>query len=179
MLSMQNLILIGPMGAGKTTVGRKLARLTERRFVDADHEIERRAGVDIPYIFEREGEAGFRLRERQVIQELCADHDNYPQGLVLATGGGAVLDADSRRLMRENGTVIYLQARAETLYQRTKQSGHRPLLQVANPLAKIEEILAAREALYIETAHLCINTEAMPLKHLAHWLADELQQGRI
>ena len=167
------------MGAGKTTVGRKLARLTERRFVDADHEIERRAGVDIPYIFEREGEAGFRPRERQVIQELCADHDNYPQGLVLATGGGAVLDADSRRLMRENGTVIYLQARAETLYQRTKQSAHRPLLQVANPLAKIEEILAAREALYIETAHLCINTEAMPLKHLANWLADELQQGHI
>ena len=140
------------MGAGKTTVGRHLAKRFGRRFVDADHEIENRTGVRIPTIFEIEGEAGFRKREAQVIGELAREQD-----LVLATGGGIVLDPANRAVLANSGLVVYLNAPPAMLFERTRHDRNRPLLQVADPLARIEELFAARDPLYREAAHLVIN----------------------
>ena len=137
------------MGAGKTTIGRQLARRLKKRFVDCDHEIEARTGVRIPLIFEIEGESGFRRRESQVLQELTTE-----EGLVLATGGGAVLDPENRRCLIESGLVIYLSAPPEELYARTQHDRNRPLLQVADPLGKIGELHALRDPLYREVADL-------------------------
>ncbi|HEB59590.1 MAG TPA: shikimate kinase AroK [Gammaproteobacteria bacterium] len=147
------LFLVGPMGSGKTTIGRRLAEELGLDFLDSDHEIEARTGASIPLIFDIEGEAGFRKREKAVIDELTARDD-----LVLATGGGAVLDADNRRCLHERGTVIYLQAEADTLYERTRADRNRPLLQTEDPRARIEALLAERDPLYRETAHMVINT---------------------
>jgi len=140
------------MGAGKTTVGRHLAKRFGRRFVDADHEIEARTGVRIPTIFEIEGEAGFRRRESQVIAELANEGN-----LVLATGGGAVLDPANRAVLAASGLVIYLNAPPAMLYERTRHDRNRPLLRVANPLAKINELFAVRDPLYREVAHLVVD----------------------
>lgn len=147
-----NIYLVGMMGAGKTTVGRHLAKRFGRRFVDADHEIEARTGVRIPTIFEIEGEAGFRRRETQVIGELAREHD-----LVLATGGGAVLDPENRAVLAGSGLVIYLNAPPAMLFERTRHDRNRPLLRVPNPLAKIEELFVARDPLYREVAHLVVD----------------------
>lgn len=141
------------MGAGKTTVGRQLAKRLHRRFVDADHEIESRTGVRIPVIFEIEGEEGFRRREAQVIEDLGRECN-----LVLATGGGAVLDPANRACLRETGMVVYLHALADTLYERTRRDRGRPLLQVDDPLAKLRELLEQRDPLYRETAHLVVES---------------------
>src|ERR1700749_2914941 len=119
----RNLILVGLMGAGKTTIGRLLAKHFERSFIDSDHEIEARTGVRIPVIFELEGEAGFRARESQVLAELV-----QRESIVLATGGGAVLSKDNRELLRENGLVIYLRAQPTDLWHRTQHDRNRPLL---------------------------------------------------
>ncbi len=135
------------MGAGKTTVGRHLARILGKRFVDCDHEIEARTGVRIPLIFEIEGEPGFRHRESHVLQELTGE-----SGLVLATGGGVVLDPENRRLLKETGLVIYLCAPPEELYARTQHDRNRPLLQVEDPLGRIRELHALRDPLYREAA---------------------------
>ena len=140
------------MGAGKTTVGRPLSKRFGRRFVDADHEIEARTGVRIPTIFEIEGEAGFRKREAQVIAELALE-----SGLVLATGGGVVLDPANRAVLAASGLVIYLNAPPAMLFERTRHDRNRPLLRVADPLAKIEELFAARDPLYREVAHVVID----------------------
>lgn len=140
------------MGAGKTTVGRHLAKRLGRRFVDADHEIEARTGVRIPTIFEIEGEAGFRARESQVIAELAQASD-----LVLATGGGAVLDPANRKVLAESGLVIYLNAQPAMLFERTRHDRNRPLLRVPNPLAKITELHAIRDPLYREVAHMIVD----------------------
>lgn len=140
------------MGAGKTTVGRLLAKHFERRFVDADHEIEARTGVRIPTIFEIEGEPGFRRRESQVIAELAREDD-----LVLATGGGVVLDPANREVLKGTGFVIYLNALPAMLYERTRHDRNRPLLQVPDPLGKITELFALRDPLYRETAHLVVD----------------------
>jgi shikimate kinase len=140
------------MGAGKTTVGRQLARRFERRFVDADHEIVSRTGVSIPTIFEIEGEAGFRRRETQVIAELASE-----TGLVMATGGGAVLAQANREALAASGLVIYLNATPQQLFERTRLDRNRPLLQVADPLAKLVELHAARDPLYRSTAHLVVD----------------------
>ena len=147
-----NIYLVGMMGAGKTTVGRHLAKRLGRRFVDADHEIEARTGVRIPTIFEIEGEAGFRKRECQVIAELAKDAT-----LVLATGGGVVLDPANREVLANSGLVIYLNAPPAMLFERTRHDRNRPLLRVPNPLAKIEELYAARDPLYREVAHLIVD----------------------
>ena len=147
-----NIYLVGMMGAGKTTVGRHLAKRLGRRFVDADHEIEARTGVRIPTIFEIEGEAGFRKRECQVIAELAKDAT-----LVLATGGGVVLDPTNREVLANSGLVIYLNAPPAMLFERTRHDRNRPLLRVPNPLAKIEELYAARDPLYREVAHLIVD----------------------
>jgi shikimate kinase len=148
-----NVFLIGPMGAGKTTIGRHLATLLHKRFVDVDHEIEKRTGVTIPVIFEIEGEAGFRRRESTVIDELTRDRD-----IVLATGGVAVLLEESRKLLRQRGTVVYLQADIETLVERTRRDRNRPLLQTEDPRGKIEELLRQREPIYREVADVVVDT---------------------
>ena len=148
-----NVFLIGPMGAGKTTIGRHLATLLHKRFVDVDHEIEKRTGVTIPVIFEIEGEAGFRRRESAVIEELTRD-----TSIVLATGGGAVLLEENRKVLKDRGTVAYLQADIDTLVERTRRDRNRPLLQTENPRAKIEELLQQREPIYRGVADIIINT---------------------
>jgi shikimate kinase len=148
-----NVFLVGPMGAGKTTIGRHLATLLSKRFVDVDQEIEKRTGVTIPIIFEIEGEAGFRRRECAVIDELTRDRD-----IVLATGGGAVLMEENRRHLKQRGTVVYLQADIDTLVERTRRDRNRPLLQTENPRGKIEELLQQREPIYRETADVVVET---------------------
>lgn len=142
------------MGAGKTTIGKALARRTGWRFVDSDQEIEQRTGVRIPVIFEIEGEAGFRQRESKMIADLLAE----PR-VILATGGGAVLSQENRRLMRDGGTVCYLKATPKTLFQRTRNDRNRPLLQVADPLAVLRALLEERGPLYEETADLVIDVD--------------------
>jgi shikimate kinase len=141
------LFLVGLMGAGKSTLGRQLARRLAKRFVDADHELERRLGVTIPTIFEIEGEAGFRDREEAVIHDL-----SQLTGIVLATGGGAVLREASRRRLKENGTVLYLYAEPATLWERVRNSRHRPMLQAPDPRERLFELFAQRDPLYREVA---------------------------
>ena len=148
-----NLYLVGLMGAGKTTVGRLLARHYGCTFHDSDHEIEARTGVKIPVIFEIEGEAGFRKREEAVISELTA-----LSGIVLATGGGAVLSSVTRDNLRKNGMVIYLRGTPEHLYERTRHDRNRPLLQTENPLAKLRELYRQRDPLYREVADIVVDT---------------------
>ncbi|TAM10830.1 MAG: shikimate kinase AroK [Nevskiaceae bacterium] len=155
-------VLVGPMGCGKTTVGRQLARSTGLEFVDSDHEIEARTGVDIPYIFEREGEAGFRQREAQVIAELAERG-----GCVLATGGGAILDAESRRRLAAYGFVVYLHASVEQQLQRTARSRNRPLLKGVDRAATLENLLEQRDPLYREIADLIIETGKRPARAVA------------
>jgi shikimate kinase len=142
------------MGAGKTTVGRQLAELYRKEFVDSDQEIQRRTGVDIPTIFEFEGEAGFRQREREVIDNLTAR-----AGIVLATGGGAVIDENNRKLLSSRGLVIYLHCTVEQQYERTHRDKNRPLLQTGDPLSKLKTLMAQRDPLYRQTADFTISTE--------------------
>lgn len=142
------------MGAGKTTIGRQLALALNKEFKDSDHEIVRRTGASIPLIFDIEGEEGFRKREREVIDQLTRE-DN----LVLATGGGAVLGAENRKCLRERGVVIYLYATIEQLLRRTAKDRNRPLLQTADPKARLEEIMTVRDPLYREVAHLVVYTD--------------------
>jgi shikimate kinase/3-dehydroquinate synthase len=149
----QNIFLVGLMGAGKTTVGRALAKRLNKRFIDSDHEIEARTGASIPLIFEIEGEESFRQREAEVIRDLTAQHD-----IVLATGGGAILNAESRALLKSRGTVIYLRASVNSILQRTSHDKNRPLLQTADPRKRIEELARQREPYYREVAHIVIDT---------------------
>src|SRR5476649_200807 len=139
-MPMQNVFLVGLMGAGKTTIGRILARRLGLRFIDSDHEIEARTGASIPWIFEIEGEPSFRRREADVIRELSGQ-----QGIVLATGGGAILDPASRAYLKERGTVIYLRASVNSIRTRTSHDKSRPLLQTADPRKKLEELMLQRE----------------------------------
>lgn len=152
MANAPNIYLVGLMGAGKTTVGRQLAKKIGRKFADSDHEIEARTGVRIPTIFEIEGEAGFRQREAQTLIQLCNEPD-----LVVATGGGAILNPDTRKLLHETGWVVYLNVPPRQLYERTKHDRSRPLLQVDNPLKKLEELHAIRDPLYREVAHFVVD----------------------
>ena len=139
------------MGAGKTTVGRQLAKRLGKRFVDSDHEIEARTGVRIPLIFEIEGEAGFRKRESQVLLELTQQ-----ENLVLATGGGTILDAENRANLANTGLVVYLCVQPRQLWERTRHDVNRPLLQVENPLARLQELYAQRDPLYREVADIVV-----------------------
>ncbi|WP_238999067.1 shikimate kinase [Azospira restricta] len=140
------------MGAGKTTIGKVLARRLGWRFVDSDHEIEARTGVRIPTIFEIEGEEGFRRRETQVLRELTG-----LRNVVMATGGGAVIAEENRRLLRDHGLVVYLDVSPAQLYERTRHDRNRPLLQVADPLRRLQELLAAREPFYREVADIVVD----------------------
>lgn len=166
----RNLFLIGPMGVGKSTVGRALADALGRQFFDTDHEIERRTGATIPWIFEIEGEAGFRRRESQMLRELAEQ-----SGIVLATGGGVVLE-EANRLVLGRGFVVYLEASLDTLVERTRRDRHRPLLQTADPRAKLKEILEARQSLYAALSDLTVTTDHRPASSVAreiiqHWSA--------
>ena len=149
-----NLFLVGLMGAGKTTIGRQLAKSLKLSFVDSDHEIEERTGANIPWIFDIEGEEGFRERERAVIDELTRRQD-----IVLATGGGAVLDKRNRASLAERGIVIYLYTSIEQLLKRTAKDRNRPLLQTDDPRARLETLLLERDPLYREIADLIIETD--------------------
>ncbi len=165
-----NVFLVGPMGAGKSTIGRQLAALLKKDFLDVDHEIERRTGAAIPLIFEIEGEPGFRRREALIIDELTRTTN-----VVLATGGGAVLDADNRKALRERGSVVYLRAEIDILVERTRRDRNRPLLQTPDPRAKLEEIMRVREPLYLATAHVIIETDRRNPQMVARDVADNLK----
>ena len=153
MNNFRNIFLIGLMGAGKSTIGRQLATQLGWDFVDSDHEIEARTGASIPLIFDVEGEAGFRLREKKVIDELTRR-----EHIVLATGGGVVLDPENRAHLAARGTVVYLSATADQLFARTAKDRNRPLLQIADPRAKLESLLQIRDPLYREIADLVVDT---------------------
>ncbi len=170
-MSTGNLFLVGLMGAGKTTVGKLLAKHLGKRFVDADQEIEQRTGVKISVIFELEGEAGFRDREQAVIGDL-----SECDGIVLATGGGAILREANRRSLRNRGTVIYLRATVDDLWRRTRNDKNRPLLQTENPRARLQELLVQRDPLYCETAHLIIDTGEQNVQKLVRQLEQQLSQ---
>lgn len=148
-----NIFLVGMMGAGKTTVARLLAARLNRAFVDSDHELEARCGVKVPVIFEIEGEEGFRNREAAILDELTAR-----PGIVLATGGGAVLREENRRRLGERGVVIYLRGQPHDLYIRTRHDKNRPLLMTEDPEKRLEEIFAQRDPLYREVADLIMDT---------------------
>jgi len=165
-----NVFLVGMMGAGKTTIGRLLARQTGKEFIDSDEEIQRRTGVTIPHIFDVEGEAGFRQREAAAINDLVK-HDN----IVLATGGGAVLSEENRVALQQNGMVVYLKSSVHDLWQRTRHDRNRPLLQTADPRAKLRELYEQRDPLYTQVADLVVNTGKQSAHNLVHKLQQELE----
>lgn len=158
------------MGAGKTTIGKLLAKRLDKIFIDSDHEIEQRTGVNIPLIFELEGEAGFRARESAVIEDLTQQQD-----IVLATGGGVVLSLQNRSNLRRNGTVVYLRAKVEDLWHRTRHDKNRPLLQTADPLAKLKELFAQRDPLYREVADITVDSGAQSVHALVHQIEQQLK----
>jgi shikimate kinase len=164
-----NLYLVGLMGAGKTTVGRVLARRLKLRFLDSDQEIERRCGVKIPVIFEIEGEPGFRSREAAVIDEL-----SQLRGIVLATGGGVVGAKENRQLLAGSGTVVYLHAQPDDLYERVRHDRNRPLLATADPLARLRALYAERDPLYRSIADVVIDTGKQGVAALARDLLGKL-----
>jgi len=168
----ENVFLIGPMGAGKTAVGKQLARMLRLTFVDSDSEIERRTGVDIPFIFEKEGEEGFRRRERAAIDDLTRR-----SGVVLATGGGAVLSPENRSALTSRGTVIYLHASVWQQIDRTRHSTNRPLLQTADPEGRLEELMLTREPIYREIADVVVDTDGRRVKEVAREIVRQIGQG--
>ena len=174
MTQRHNIFLIGMPGAGKSTLGKALANRLGLSFIDADQEIVSRTGVSITTIFEIEGETGFRAREVQLIAELVTDNST-----ILATGGGAILASESRKLMRDNGIVIYLRAGVDDLSARTLRDTKRPLLQGANPIIVLRALLDFREPLYNETAHLVIDTGRLHATKLADQIIERLEQSGL
>jgi shikimate kinase len=164
-----NIYLVGLMGAGKTTVGRLLARHFDKQFYDTDYEIEQRTGVKIPTIFEVEGEDGFRKREIAVIEELTG-----LQNIVLATGGGAVLAEENRERLKKNGTVIYLRANVQELWRRTRNDKTRPLLQTDNPRAKLEQLFEERNSIYSDIASIVVDTGGQPVGAIVQYIEEIL-----
>ena len=162
-----NIILIGPMGAGKTTIGRQLAKKLSKEFYDSDHEIEKHTGADVSLIFELEGEEGFRKRESQLLKELVSN-----KNIVLSTGGGAVLDPENRKLLSDNGIIIYLKSTAEKLYRRIADDKRRPLIQTDDRLNKIKKILEEREPLYQSLANEIIETQELSIKQITQKILD-------
>jgi shikimate kinase len=165
-----NIFLVGLMGSGKTTIGKLLARARGVDFIDSDHEIIARCGVSIPTIFEIEGEEGFRRRECAVIEDLSAR-----QGIVLATGGGAVLKEENRACLKTRGTVVYLRAQPQELYLRTRHDKNRPLLQTDDPLKKLQELYALRHPLYMEAADIVLDTGRQSVHALVQRLENNLK----
>lgn len=165
-----NIFLVGMMGAGKTSVGRVLAKRLNKAFYDSDHVIEERTGVKIPVIFEIEGEPGFRHRESAIIEELTAMDD-----VVIATGGGVVLAKENRENLRARGTVVYLRASVKDLLNRTRHDKNRPLLQTADPRARLNELFEMRDPLYREVAHVTVDTGSQSLATLLNRLHHVLE----
>lgn len=166
----RNIFLVGMMGAGKSTVGKVLANRLGKTFIDADHEIETRTGVKIPVIFDLEGEAGFRKREAEVIDDLTLRSD-----IVLATGGGAVMNEGSRHCLKTRGFTIYISSSVNELWQRTRHDRNRPMLQTRDPLRKLQELLQLREPLYREVADLVIETGRPSVSKLIGQILQELE----
>jgi shikimate kinase len=169
MLAKANLFLIGPMGSGKSAVGKYLSRLLDMPFYDSDAEIERRTGVDIAFIFEKEGEAGFRQREREAIEVLTA-----MDRIVLATGGGAVLLPENRRLLADRGRVVYLKTSVSQQADRVRQGRTRPLLSNVDPALKLGELMSQREPLYTEIADVTVATDNRKVRTVADDVLREL-----
>lgn len=169
-----NIFLVGLMGAGKTTIGRLLAKQLHKTFYDSDHEIERRTGVNIPLIFEVEGETGFRKRETAVIEELV-----HKDNIVLATGGGAVLAATNRESLKRNGVVIYLRANVHELWQRTRNDKNRPLLQGPDPLTKLKQLFTERDPIYIEVATYVIETEGETVNSIINKIEQLIRDFKV
>ena len=164
----RNIFLIGPMGAGKSAVGRYLARNLHLSFVDSDDEIESRTGVDIPFIFEKEGEEGFRKRETAVIDDL-----SKMDGVVLATGGGAVINLDSRSRLGGRGFVVYLYTTVDQQVARTQKGRERPLLESTDPRATLQELLDTRDPMYREIADIIVETDGRKVKSVANEIIDQ------
>lgn len=165
-----NLFLVGPMGSGKTAVGKQLARARRCPFVDSDVEIVRRTGVDIPYIFDKEGEAGFRARERDAIEALTRR-----RGIVLATGGGAILLAENRSVLRERGTVVYLETSVADQLLRVRRGENRPLLSGAVDLEqRLTELMTQRDPLYRQIAHIVVRTDGRRVAQVADRILEQL-----
>ena len=171
MLSKRNIFLIGPMGSGKTAVGRYLARLLRFTFHDSDADIEARTGVDIAFIFEKEGEAGFRVREKESIERLTR-----LDSIVLATGGGAVIDAENRRNLAERGMVVYLETSIDQQLERTRHGRHRPLLNGIDPERKLVELMQRRAILYAEIADFTVSTDGRRVQLLAEEIHHEIRR---
>jgi shikimate kinase len=172
--SKRPIFLIGMMAAGKTTVGRLLAQSLGYEFIDADRELEARSGVLVATIFAIEGEDGFRRREAALLDEL-----SQRAGIVLATGGGAILNADTRRLLKERGLVLYLRANSDEIHRRTRNDRSRPLLQTDDPRARIEQLLRERQPLYEATAHLVFHSAAANPKRLVRRILDAPEIRRL
>jgi shikimate kinase len=174
MIGKHNIFLIGPMGSGKTAVGKYLARVLDCPFLDTDHEIEQRTGADIPLIFEREGEAGFRHREREVIAELSGR-----QRIVLATGGGAVLNIATREDLKTRGWVVYLETSVAQQAERAGRTRHRPLLHGADPLLRLGELLRVREPLYREIADLIVSTDHRRVPVVGEYILQKYRESLL
>lgn len=165
----RNIYLVGLMGAGKTTIGKVLARRLSYSFIDSDHEIAQRTGVSVPTIFEIEGEEGFRKREAQIIAEIAA-LDTH----VVATGGGVVLRPENRQLLLSSGLVVYLNVPLHTLYERTRHDKNRPLLQVQDPLQKLKELHVQRDPLYREVADIVVSGSRIALQSILPLIAQQI-----
>jgi shikimate kinase len=172
LLGKRNVFLIGPMGSGKSAVGKRLARLLAAPFFDSDHEIESRTGVDIPLIFEKEGEAGFREREREVIADLTAR-----EPIILSTGGGAVLRPENREHLRTRGAVVYLETSVEQQAARVRRGHNRPLLANEDPQIKLQQLMLVREPLYREIADVVVCTDGCRVQDVAQQIMRELTSG--
>lgn len=170
----ESIFLIGPMGAGKSTVGRLLAEKLQYEFIDSDHVIEAKTGATIPMIFDIEGEEGFRLRESNAIDELTQQN-----AVILATGGGAVLKEDNRRNLRSRGFVVYLKSSVESLVARTKHDRNRPLLQAENPGQVLQDLMDERGPLYEETADLVIQTEETSVHRVVKQILSALVDEKV
>jgi shikimate kinase len=166
-----NVFLVGLMGAGKTSVGKLLAKRLGKAFCDCDQEIEAATGVRVPVIFEIEGEAGFRARETKMLAELTARSD-----IVLATGGGAVLSAENRALLSGNGIVVYLRAAASDLWHRTRHDKNRPLLKTGEPLARLEQLHAERDPLYSSVADVIVDSGSQSVASLVQRVEQQLHR---
>lgn len=171
MAEKRNIFLIGPMGAGKSTVGRQLSQILGMEFIDSDQEIEQRAGADISWIFDVEGEAGFRKREERINNELTEK-----QGIILSTGGGAILSKETRNRLSARGIVVYLKTTVEKQYQRTLRDRKRPLLQnIDDPKAVLQELAIIRNPLYEEIADITLSTDEQSAKNMASQLFSMLE----
>ncbi len=168
MTESENIYLVGLMGAGKTTIGRQLAKALAVPFYDSDKAIEERTGVDIPTIFEFEGEEGFRDREQKMIQQLT-----MMNGIVLATGGGAILREENRQLLKANGFIVYLQCSVERILERTRRDTQRPLLRTDNPRERIESLFIQREPLYLACADFKVNTGILSSKEVVERILEK------